>query len=228
MDPHGATSTQQTCVSCVSCATHCTRPGACSQARCDETPRGGHVLLGRDWRQRSSRQFQTAVSAVRRKYFRLRVRLFLSGWFRKALRGRGRCLRACLGLLGKSRLTSALLPECVAPRSQVSHPAVSDPSPSASGRSHSSSHLVLFSSRYICYCLISLGLWVWPSSPYYSFHKGWLLFPATRRKRCFIGSPQRGLIPTLCDLYLVDKTFSKKCSLSQLFRLGIYFPIETA
>ena len=34
--------------------------------------------------------------------------------------------------------------ECVAPQSQVSHPAVSDPSPSASGRSHFSSRLLLF------------------------------------------------------------------------------------
>ena len=47
--------------------------------------------------------------------------------------------------------------EWVAPRSLVSQLAESDPSPSASGHSHTSSRLVLFSCSYICHCLISLG-----------------------------------------------------------------------
>ena len=47
--------------------------------------------------------------------------------------------------------------EWVAPLSLVSQLAVSDPSPSASGHSHTSSRLVLFSCSYICHCLISLG-----------------------------------------------------------------------
>ena len=112
-DPHSAAlSAQQTCVRPVSpCATHCTRPGVCSHARYECNS------LGRScsFRERLTVKEQQAVSDSgecrgEREHCRLRARLFLSGWFRKALRGRGQCLRAGPVMLGKSRPTSGLLP----------------------------------------------------------------------------------------------------------------------